>query len=125
METRSIKWIIQGNFEQNIKVNGLDQLNAKLKKNMDLNVVKTIVKKNGADLQKKAQHYVPVDTGTLKRSIGLNIKDGGLTAVVAPTTDYAEYVEYGTRFMESQPYMRPALGEQKQIFKSDLEKVMK
>ena len=108
-----------------IKVNGLDQLNAKLRKNMDLNAVKIIVKKNGADLQKKAQHYVPVDTGTLKRSIGLNIKDGGLTAVVAPTTDYAEYVQYGTRFMESQPYMRPALGEQKQIFKSDLEKVMK
>lgn len=108
-----------------IKVNGLDQLNAKLRKNMDLNVVKTVVKKNGADLQKKAQRYAPVDTGALKRSIGLNIKDGSLTAVVAPTAEYAEYVEYGTRFMESQPYVRPALGEQKQIFKKDLEKVMK
>ena len=105
-----------------IKVNGLDQLNAKLRKNMDLNVVKTVVKKNGADLQKKAQRYAPVDTGALKRSIGLNIKDGSLTAVVAPTT---EYVEYGTRFMESQPYVRPALGEQKQIFKKDLEKIMR
>lgn len=89
-----------------IKVNGLDQLNVKLRKNMNLNVVKTVVKKNGADLQKKAQRYAPVDTGTLKRSIELNIEDGGLTAVVAPTTDYAEYVEYGTRFMESQPYVR-------------------
>lgn len=105
-----------------IKVNGLDQLNAKLRKNMDLNVVKTVVKKNGADLQKKAQRYAPVDTGALKRSIGLNIKDGSLTAVVAPTTEYAEY---GTRFMESQPYVRPALGEQKQIFKKDLEKIMR
>lgn len=28
-----------------IKVNGLDQLNAKLRKNMDLNTVKTIVKR--------------------------------------------------------------------------------
>ena len=52
-----------------IKVNGLDQLNAKLRKNMDLNAVKTIVKKNGEDLQKKAQHYVPVDTGTLKEAL--------------------------------------------------------
>lgn len=49
-----------------IKVNGLDQLNAKLRKNMDLNVVKTVVKKNGADLQKKAQRYAPVDTGGIK-----------------------------------------------------------
>lgn len=107
-----------------IKINGLDQLNAKLRKNLDLNVVRTIVKKNGADLQKKAQYYVPVDTATLQRSIRLNIKDAGMTAVVAPTADYAEYVEYGTRFMESQPYLRPALGEQKQIFKNDLEKIM-
>lgn len=108
-----------------IKVNGLDQLNAKLRKNADINVVKTVVKKNGADLQKKAQHYAPVDTGTLKRSIGLSIKDGGMTAVVAPTAEYAEYVEYGTRFMESQPFLRPALGEQKPIFKNDLEKIMR
>lgn len=108
-----------------IKVNGLDQLNAKLRKNMNLNVVKTVVKKNGVDLQKKAQRYAPVDTGTLKRSIELSIEDAGMTAVVASTADYAEYVEYGTRFMESQPYMRPALGEQKQIFKKDLEKIMR
>lgn len=107
-----------------IKVNGLDQLNAKLRKNMDLNAVKTIVKR----MERISRKSATLCTGrywNIKRSIGLNIKDGGLTAVVAPTTDYAEYVEYGTRFMESQPYMRPALGEQKQIFKSDLEKVMK
>ncbi len=124
-----------------IKVNGLDQLNAKLRKNMDLNVVKTVVKKNGADLQKKAQkkaefrgHYEWVKgrglvfvnpTGELKRSISLTIKDGGLTAVSGPTKDYGEYVEYGTRFMDAQPFMKPALDEQKRIFKSDLEKVMK
>ena len=93
-----------------IKVNGLDQLNAKLRKNMDLNAVKTIVKKEWSGSPEKAQHYVPVDTGTLKRSIGLNIKDGGLTAVVAPTTDYAEYVEYGTRFMESTTVHAPSTG---------------
>lgn len=108
-----------------IEVTGLDELSAKLKKNMNLNIVKTVVKRNGAELQKKAQGYAPVDTGTLKRSIGLSIKDGGMAAVVAPATDYAEYVEYGTRFMESQPFLRPALGEQKQIFKKELEKVMK
>ena len=45
-----------------------------------------------------------------------------MTARVAPTAEYSEYVEYGTRFMESQPYMRPAFGEQKQQFKSDMQK---
>ena len=108
-----------------IEVIGLDEINAKLKRNMNLNIVKTIVKKNGAELQKKAQRYVPIATGELKRSIGLSIKDGGMAAVVTPATDYAEYVEYGTRFMESQPFLRPALGEQKQTFIKELEKVMK
>ena len=105
-----------------IKVNGLDQLNAKLRKNMDLNAVKTIVKKNGADLQKKAQHYVPVDYWNIKKKHWPQYQDGGLTAVVAPTTDYAEYVEYGTRFHGITTVHAPALGEQKQIFKSRLRK---
>ena len=124
-----------------IKVNRLDQLSAKLKKNMNMNVVKTVVKKNGAELQKKAQknaefkgHYEWVKgkglqfvnpTGELKRSIGLSSRDNGMTAAVGPTKDYGEYVEYGTRFMEAQPYIKPALDEQKRIFKNDLEKVMK
>ena len=61
----------------------------------------------------------------LKRHVTLSIKDSGLTAVVEPEVDYAEYVEYGTRFMEAQPYLKPALDEQKRIFKSDLEKIMR
>ena len=96
------------------------------KNDCNLNVVKTVVKKNGADLAEKSTEICSCRYwGIKEEALRLNIKDGGLTAVVAPTTEYAEYVEYGTRFMESQPYVRPALGEQKQIFKKDLEKVMK
>ena len=61
-----------------------------------------------------------MDTGTLKRSIGLEIRDGGLTAEVEPTAEYAAYVEYGTRYMSAQPYMRPSCTAQKEKFKSDL-----
>lgn len=123
-----------------IKVNGLDQLNAKLRKNLDLKATKTVVRHNGAELQKKVEkntdnfkgHYEWVKgeglkfvtpSGNLKRHVTLSIKDSGLTAVVEPEVDYAEYVEYGTRFMEAQPYLKPALDEQKRIFKSDLEKI--
>lgn len=108
-----------------IRVRGLEDLQKKLKKNVSMHAVKAVVRVNGAELQSKAQDYAPVDTGNLKRSIGLKIEDAGLTARVAPTAEYAEYVEYGTRFMESQPYMRPALGEQKQQFKSNMKKLMK
>lgn len=108
---------------------------------MNLDAVKRVVKKNGADLQKKAKkeavfegHYeweagkgkvFKNPTGNLNRSIELDISDGGLTAKVEPTAEYAAYVELGTRFMESQPYLKPAFNTQKEKFKNDMDKLVK
>ena len=124
-----------------IKFEGLDELEKKLKANVTLNDVKRVVKQNGAELQQKMQdkadfqgHYAwkkgegkvfVSPTGALKDSIGLEILDGGLTAEVEPTKEYAPYVEYGTRFMEAQPFVRPALEEQAVKFKKDLQKLMR
>lgn len=112
-----------------ISVKGLDKLQKKLKANCTLNDVRNKVKKNGAALQTKMQEKAEFtqgyQTGTTKRSIELSFEDGGMTATVAPTTEYAPYVEYGTRFMEAQPFVRPALKEQEIIFKQDLQKLMK
>ena len=76
-------------------------------------------------LQAKAQRNAPVDTGTLKRSISLVLRDGVLTAESEATAEYAPYVEWGTRFMNAQPFMRPAYYAQKEQFKSDLSRLMK
>lgn len=119
-----------------VRIDGFDKLEAKLKRNMDLGAVRTVVRKNGADLQTKAQKNAPVGTpqstgipgyvgGTLKRSVELDITDGGLTAEVEPTVDYAAYVEYGTRFMEAQPYLKPAYDEQKKKFVKDLNELVR
>lgn len=119
-----------------VRIDGFDKLEAKLKQNMDLGAVRTVVRKNGADLQTKAQKNAPVGTpqstgipgyvgGTLKRSVELDITDGGLTAEVEPTADYAAYVEYGTRFMEAQPYLKPAYDEQKKKFVKDLNELVR
>ncbi len=48
-----------------------------------------------------------------------------MTAEVAPGMNYAAYVEYGTRYMAAQPYMRPAFMQQSERFKADLAKLMK
>lgn len=108
-----------------IKIEGLEELQKALKKNATLNDVKKVVKQNGSELHKKAQRKVPVDTGTLKRSIGLEFTDGGMTAEVDATAEYGEYVEYGTRFQRAQPYIRPSLEEQERQFKSDMRKLVK
>ena len=106
-----------------VKLIGFEKLEAKLTKNMDLSAVK--VKKNGAEMHKKAQKEAPVHTHHLQKSIMLDIRDGGMTAEVASTAEYAGYQEYGTRFMTGKPHIRPAFDEQKGKFKSDLGKLVR
>lgn len=108
-----------------IKIIGLQKLQKKLKNNTDLSDVKKVVRHNGSEMQKKAQKNAPVDSGTLKRSIGLEINDGGMVAEVEPIAAYAPYVELGTRFMEAQPYLKPAFDEQKKEFEKDMKKLVR
>ena len=107
-----------------IKVVGIEKLQKKLKKNVQMEDVKRVVRPNGAEMQEKAQRNAPVDTGTLKRSIGLEITDSGMAAEVEPTAEYAPYVELGTRFMEAQPYLKPAFDDQKEKFRKDMKKLV-
>lgn len=108
-----------------VKLIGFEKLEAKLTKNMDLSKVKATVKKNGAEMQKKAQKEAPIDSGHLHDVIFLEITDGGMTAEVESTAEYAAYQEYGTRFMKGKPHIRPAFDEQKGKFKSDLGKLVR
>ena len=104
---------------------GMEKLQKKLTNNVNLKAVKDVVRMNGSELQDKSMRNAPVDTGTLKRSIGLEIVDGGLTAVVEPTVEYAPYVELGTRFMDPQPYLKPAFEKQSKQFRKDMGKLVR
>lgn len=112
-----------------IKIVGLEQLEKKLKNNVTLNDVKRVVRKNGSDLQRGIQRNADFkkgyQTGTTKRSVDLEISNGGMTAASGPTTEYSPYLEYGTRFMAAQPFVKPALEEQQRKFKSDMQKLVK
>lgn len=107
-----------------IKVVGIEKLQRKLKKNVQMDDVRRVVRHNGAEMQESAQRNAPVDTGTLKRSIELSMRDAGLTAEVEPTAEYAPYVELGTRYMKAQPYLMPAFNEQKRKFEKDMKKLV-
>ena len=112
-----------------IRIEGLEELQKQLKKNANMDDVKKVVRHNGSQLQQKIQQKADFkkgyQTGTTKRSVNLEIKDGGLTAESGPTTEYAEYLEFGTRFMDAQPFVKPALDEQSKKFESDLQKLVK
>lgn len=112
-----------------IKVDGLKELEEALKENVTMDDVKRVVKHNGSQLQQKMQAKADFkkgyQTGTTKRSIGYEIVDGGFTVEVGPETEYSEYLEKGTRFMDAQPFVRPAYEEQVQKFKSDMKKLVR
>lgn len=60
-----------------------------------------------AMVETEAKRIVPVRTGTLQRSIHTeHPKQGEWT--VGSKIHYAGFVEYGTRKMAAQPYLRPA-----------------
>ena len=112
-----------------IRVDGLEELQRQLRENATLDDVKRVVSHHGAQLQRRMQQKADFTkgyaTGQTKRSIGLEIKDGGMTAEVAPTTEYSPYLEYGTRFMDAQPFVKPAEEEQAEKFRRDMQKLVR
>lgn len=112
-----------------IKIDGLKELEKKLKANVTMDLVKQTVQGNGIELREKmiakAEFTKGYQTGTTKRSITRVSKDSGFSVEVGPTTEYSPYLEYGTRFMEAQPFVRPALEEQATQFHSDMQKLVR
>lgn len=112
-----------------LKVTGIKDLQKALKKNVTLDDVKKVLKHNGAELQSKMQDNADFtqgyQTGATKGSIGLEISGDGFTAEVEPTTEYSPYVNFGTRFMDAQPFVSDAFNDQKEKFKKDMRKLTK
>lgn len=112
-----------------VKITGIQKLQVKLKKNVKLDDVKRIINTNGAQLQNKmvrnANFVRGYQTGTTKRSIKMTTVDKGMTVEVGPTTEYSGYLEYGTRYMAAQPFVKPSLDEQEKQFERDFKKLAK
>lgn len=113
-----------------VQISGLDKLIYKLESNKNLTKVKEVVQKNGQDMQNKMERHATsaftkgYATGTTARSITGHGFNGGLGYEAQPTTHYSPYLEYGTRFMEAEPFVKPAFNEQKEQFISDMKKVV-
>ncbi|WP_347299082.1 HK97-gp10 family putative phage morphogenesis protein [Dolosigranulum savutiense] len=113
-----------------VEINGLSELKKALGDKLAMGAVKKIVRINGSEMNQKAvrnAHFTNPGTytvGEIRRSITLNFRRGGLEARVKPDKVYDVYVEYGTRFMAAQPYMRPSFNAQKVQFLSDMRRLV-
>ena len=77
-------------------------------------------------VQGDAKLRSPVDTGNLRSSISHKVTTNKATIFVPQSVSYGVFVEYGTSRQAPQPYMEPALRENKakiiSIFKRELGK---
>lgn len=115
---------------------GIMALEEKLKENVKMTDVKNVVKKNAANMQKEAKRRAEfhghfdssgawiVPTGFTKRSIGIWSSNGGLTKKIGPQSEYAFYLEFGTRYMDAQPFIGPAYRAIRQQFKDDMQRLV-
>ena len=127
-----------------IKLEGLDEILYKLDKISSNANIEEALGTCCAIVEKSAKQKAPKDTGALRRSITSKVE--GNQGIVFTPLEYAPYVEYGTGlFAESggrkdvpwnyqdddgkwhstsgqkpQPFMRPALEENKQLIKQIL-----
>lgn len=94
--------------ELKIKVEGIDKVIENIDKYNDeiQNKIKQVLADGGMKIQTEAQNRAPVRTGALRASI--EYKPNELQVEVVAGVDYASFVEFGTRFMEPQPFLTPA-----------------
>ena len=108
-------------------ITGLDKLAKDIQERAKMELVKEIVKTNGAEMQKlminNAVFVKGYSTGATRQSISGFISDGGFTYTAGAKTEYAPFLEYGTRFMASQSFVKPSFDAQKQQFLNDIEKM--
>lgn len=122
-----------------VRVEGIDAISKKLDDLIDTREQERQVGKACALVERAAKEKAPKDTGELRRSISsrVEVNSGEVTGIVFSPLEYAPYVEYGTGLfaevqgrtdvpwhyqddegnwhstsgMNPQPYMRPALNE--------------
>lgn len=70
--------------------------------------IKKCVQQACIDVQELAKENAPKRTEFLSKNIEEMVLDS-YTGEVTAIADYAQYVELGTRFMEPQPFMKPAV----------------
>ena len=72
-----------------------------------------------------AKKLAPVDTGNLRNSITHTVDDGEPAAYIGTNVEYAPYVCLGTIHMKAQPFLKPAVAANANIYRKIIEDELK
>ena len=96
-----------------LEFEGIDEMAQSLLKNASPEKRSKVLRKYGSKLKEaavnRAQFNKGYSTGATRRSITLQVESD--KAIVEALTSYSGYLEVGTRKMEAQPFMKPAIDE--------------
>ncbi len=136
-------------MSNNARIEGVDEVLERLDSLVDVQKLEKAIGKACALVERSAKQKAPKDTGALKRSITSKVE--GTEGIVFTPLEYAPYVEYGTGlFAENggrqdvpwcyqddkgewhstsgqhpQPFMRPALNENREQIKRIIKEGLK
>lgn len=97
------------------RMEGLPELRATLANvaAAEISKAKREIKRSALNVVNGAKRRAPVDTGRLRNSLTHEIDADGLDARIGTNVEYAPHVEFGTFAQRAQPYLFPALEEER------------
>ena len=114
-------------FEMNVDVKVDIEKLTKFNNELD-NKIKTVVQIAARNIEKDSKQRMTdqdaVDTGATRNSIFVSPGTPSFSQHIGPTTEYAPFIEFGTRFMPARPYMIPALEQEKIRFMQAIVEVL-
>src|SRR5699024_9676639 len=112
-----------------IDIEGGDELVRNITKRVGRDRVNGVIRKNTIDEQRKMMRHATFDkdyqTGFTKHIISFDLLPLALVSEVSPGSDYSVYLEYGTRYMDAQPFVVPTRNEQAPIFLRDMKNLIR
>jgi len=110
-------------FEMNVSVTVDIEKLSKFNNQLD-DKIKQVVQIAARNIEKDAKQrmadWPAVDTGTTMNSIFVDPGSPSFSQHIGPTTEYAPFIEFGTRYMSARPFMIPALEKEAPRFKEAL-----
>ena len=114
-------------FEMNVSVKVDIEKLSKFNNQLD-DKIKTVVQIAARNIEKDSKQRMTdqdaVDTGATRLSIFVSPGTPSFSQHIGPTTEYAPFIEFGTRFMPARPYMIPALEQEKIRFMQAIVEVL-
>jgi len=110
-------------FEMNVSVKVDIEKLSKFNNELD-DKIKTVVQIAARNIEKNSKQLITdlqaVDTGDTRSSIFVDPGTPSFSQKIGPTTEYAPFIEFGTRYMAARAFMIPTLEKEAPRFKEAL-----